>query len=164
MRGNYWLCNFGGLAMKVCQLGLLVVALAVASQAVAADGQPSDATLAAMGLSDLRVMTDSEGLAVRGMGFGGAWAYGQSFAAVSTKFGSAASKNGYSAEGKYKAGGENYSFAGVEVKQGGNHGGGDYGHSSQGGGCNSCGGHGGSKPQSFSINAFAGGSSIGYRK
>ncbi len=151
--------------MKVCQLGLLVVALAAASQAVAADGQPSDATLAAMGLSDLRVMTDSEGLAVRGMGFGGAWAYGQSFAAVSTKFGSAASKNGYSAEGKYKAGGENSSYAGVEVKQGRrqprrrrlrN--------SSQGGGCNSCGGHGGSKPQSFSINAFAGGSSIGYRK
>jgi hypothetical protein len=145
--------------MKVCQLGLLVAALAGVSQAFAADGQPSGATLAAMGLSDLRVMSDHDGLAVRGMGFGGAWAYGQSFAAVSTKYGSSASTNGYSAEGKYQAGGENYSFAGVEVKKsGGSHGGNS---------CNSCGGYGGnggSKPKTWSIGAFAGGSSTGYRK
>src|SRR3989304_5703758 len=98
--------------MKVCQLTLLVVALFFgtllgASQALAAGGLPSDATLAAMGLSELRVMTDGEGLAVRGLGFNGANAYGQSFAVVSTLYGSAGSFNGYNASGKYKASGEN---------------------------------------------------------
>lgn len=146
--------------MKVCLLGLLVAALAGASQALAVDGRPSDATLASMGLSDLQVMSDLDGLAVRGMGFGGAWAYGQSFAAVSTKYGSSASTNGYRSEGNYAAGGENFSFAGVEVKKsGGSHGGNS---------CNSCGGYGGngggSKPKTWSIGAFAGGSSTGYRK
>ncbi len=166
--------------MKVCQLGLLVAALAAASQALAAEGVPSDATLAAMGLANLHVMSDSEGLAVRGLGFNGAWAHGQSFAVVMTPYGSSGSTNGYQAEGKNWASGDNFSFAGVEIKQyGGNHGGGDYGNQGSygnnskggynnskggyGGGCNSCGGYGGGKPQPITISAFAGGWSTGHR-
>jgi hypothetical protein len=153
------------MAMKICPLALLVAALAASSQAVAADGRPSNATLAAMGLENLHVMSDSEGLAVRGLGFSGAKAYGQSFAVVMTPYGSSGSTNGYNAIGKNKASGENFSFAGVEIKQYGGHdngggygGGNDYG--SRGSSCNSCGG---GKPQSVSISAFAGGSSTGYR-
>jgi hypothetical protein len=151
--------------MKVFQLSLLVVALFVgalmgAAQALAASGRPSDATLAAMGLADLRVMTDSEGLAVRGLGYNGASAYGKSFAVVASHGAIAGSTNGYKASGKYKASGHNISFAKVEVETESDHGGGNnggYGNNSYGGG------HGG-KPQSFEIKAIAGGSSSGYRK
>ena len=134
--------------MKVCQLILLVVAALSASQALAANGQPSDATLAAMGLSDLNVMSDSEGLAVRGLGWSGSSAYGQSFAVVATKGAVAGSTNGYKSSGKKVAGGSNLSFASVEVK----------------------GGHGSScyddccRPQPVKVKAIAGGSSIGFRK
>ena len=83
---------------------------------------PARRTLAAMGLSDLRVMSDSEGLAVRGLGWSGSSAYGQSFAVVSTKGAVAGSTNGYKSSGKKVAGGANFSFAAVEVSKGG-HGG-----------------------------------------
>ncbi len=149
--------------MKVFQLGLLVVALLVgapmgAAQALAASGRPSDATLAAMGLSDLRVMSDGEGLAVRGLGYNGASAYGKSFAVVASHGAIAGSTNSYKASGKYKASGHNLSFAEVEVEveSEGGHGGG-HGKKSYGGG------H-GSQPKSFEIKAIAGGSSSGYRK
>ena len=133
--------------MKVCKLALTLAALLATPQTFAADGCPSDSTLAAMGLADLNVISDDAGLAVRGHGFFGAKAYGQSFAAVAAKGGIASSTNGYFAKGNKYAGGDNFSFAGVEVKQSGGH----YGS-----------GHGGGK--SFSIGAFAGGSSSGYRK
>lgn len=130
--------------MKVFQLALLAVAMIGAQQALAADGRPSDATLAAMGLSDLHVMSDSDGLAIRGLGFNGAKAFGFSFAVVASPFGSAGSTNGYQASGKYKASGHNLSFAGIEVKSHGNP-------------CNPC------QTPSISIKAFAGGSSTGHR-
>ena len=155
--------------MKVCQLAVLVAALVIGALAanspvLAAEGVPSDATLAAMGLSGLNVISDSEGLAVRGMGWTSA--YGQSFAVVSIKGATAGSTNGYKASGKKQASGENFSFAGVEVKHGGGHGGGGYGNQSyggggHGGGCNDGCGH---SPKPIKINAFAGGSSIGSRK
>ena len=162
--------------MKVCHLALVVVALFVgaligASQASAKNGLPSNETLSAMGLSNLRVMSDREGLAVRGMGYNGASANGKSWAAVSGYGASAGSQNGYSVHGKYKASGENESYAGIEVKQsGGSHGGGygsGGGNGSSGshgssGGYGSGGGHGG-KPKSIKITAFSGGSSSGHR-
>ena len=153
--------------MKLCQLGLLVMALFVGalmttSQALAACGLPSDTTLAAMGLSDLRVMSDSEGLAIRGLGFNGASAYGKSFAVVSSHGATAGSVNGYNANGKYVAAGHNNSYAGIEVESGDGHdNGGGYGNNSKGGhgdNCNSC------QPKSIKIKAFSGGSSIGIRK
>jgi len=150
--------------MKVYQLSLLVVALITgalmgASQALAADGRPSQATLASMGLADLNVMTDSEGLAVRGLGYYGASAAGKSWASIAGYGASAGSVNSYNAKGKYLAGGRNESEAELEVKTGGgydNHGGG-YGNKSK----NS---HGSSKPKSIKIEVFAGGSSIGFTK
>jgi len=152
--------------MKVCLLTLLVAALAVGaqlgtSQALAAGGVPSDATLAAMGLADLHVLTDSEGLAVRGLGYSGfgASAFGKSWAVISTPHGSAGSFNGYNAVGNHQASGDNFSFAGVEFQSSGGYHGkskGSYG----GNKCNSCGGYGG---QPRSIGIFSGGSSTGHR-
>jgi hypothetical protein len=154
--------------MKVCKLSLLVAALLVgaltaASQALAAGGVPSDATLAAMGLTDLRVMTDSEGLAVRGLGYSGfgAAAFGKSWAVISTPHGSAGSFNGYNSVGNYQASGDNFSFAGVEFQQSGGHNNKSSNKSKggkSGGGCNSCGY---SQPKSIGI--FSGGSSTGHR-
>ena len=140
--------------MKVCQLGLLaaaLVAVGMISASQAADGQPSGATLAAMGLSDLRVMNDSEGLAVRGLGWSGSSAYGQSFAVVATHGAVAGSSNGYKSSGKKVAGGSNLSYAAVEVSKGGGHGGGCY---------DDC----GHQVKSVKVKAIAGGSSIGFRK
>lgn len=151
--------------MKVRHLALVAVALAAASPAFAADGRPSDEALTAMGLSGLNVISDEAGLTVRGFGYNGASAYGQSFAVVATNGGAAGSTNGYKANGKKKAAGANLSFAGVEVSQGGGHGGGDYGPlysqgGNYGGGCNdgcppSC------KPKSIKVFAISGGSSYG---
>jgi hypothetical protein len=133
-------------------VALFVGALLGAAQAQAAGGQPSDATLAAMGLSELRVMSDSEGLNIRGLGYNGASAYGQSFAVVSSHGATAGSTNGYNAKGKYVAAGHNNSYAGVEVETGGGHGGGYCDPCSQ------------PKPIKVKVKAFAGGSSSGYRK
>jgi hypothetical protein len=146
--------------MKVCQLSLLVVALITgtlmgASQALAADGRPSQTTLASMGLADLHVMTDSEGLAVRGLGYYGASAAGKSWASIAGYGASAGSVNSYNAKGKYVAGGRNESEAGLEVKTSGGYG--NHGNKSN----NS---HGSSKPKSIKIEVFAGGSSIGFTK
>jgi len=146
--------------MKVFQLSLLVVALASASQASAANGLPSQATLEAMGLSGLNVMTDSEGLAIRGLGYTGASAYGKSWANVSTHYASAGSVNGYNVKGKHLAGGRNESEAEVEIEFKKGHGGG-YGDKKSKGGQD--GGY-GSKPKSIEISVFAGGSSIGFTK
>jgi hypothetical protein len=138
---------------------LLVVAMG-ASQALAAGGLPSQATLSAMGLAELRVMSDSEGLAIRGLGYSGASAAGKSWASIAGYGAAAGSVNSYNAKGKYLAGGRNESEAELEIKVGDNHnnhgGGGGYDNKSKGG-------H-NSKPQSIKIEVSAGGSSIGFTK
>jgi hypothetical protein len=152
--------------MKVCQLCLVLVAMMGASQALAANGLPSQADLAAMGLSGIEVMTDSEALAVRGLGFNGTSAYGHSFAFVSSQGSSAGSVNGYKAKGKHFSAGRNESEAELEIEVSGGHNGGYGGNSkkkgghSSGGHCNVC----SPKPFSVSIEASAGGSSIAIRK
>jgi hypothetical protein len=156
--------------MKVCQLCLVLVAMMGASQALAANDLPSQADLAAMGLSGIEVMTDSEALAVRGLGYNGASAYGHSFAFVSSQGSAAGSVNGYKAKGKHFAAGRNESEAELEIKVSGGHNGGGYGGNSKskkpkgghtgGGHCNVC----SPKPFSISIEASAGGSSIAIRK
>jgi hypothetical protein len=134
-----------------------MLALAAASQASAA--APSDATLAAMGLSGLEVMSDSEGLAIRGLGYRSTSANGKSYANVSIKGASAGSQNSYSAKGSKFSFGASGSIAGAEVETSGGHGGGS--KSSKGG---HGGGHGGSKPQKVSALAFGGGFSIAKTK
>lgn len=141
--------------MKV-RLTLVAAAILVAAStsARAAEGVPSNDTLAAMGLTGLNVISDNEGLNIRGMGYNGASAFGQSFAVVSTKGATAGSTNGYKASGKKLAAGANLSFAEVEVSQGkGSHGNNCY---------DGCGN--GGKPKNVTVRAIAGGGSIGLRK
>ena len=146
--------------MKVRLLILLVVVMG-ASQALAAGGVPSQATLASMGLANLRVMSDSEGLAIRGLGYNGASAAGKSWASIAGHGAAAGSTNSYNAKGKHLAGGRNESEAELEIEVGGNHGGNNHGG---GYGSKSKGGHGSSKPKSIEISVSAGGSSFGFRK
>ena len=180
--------------MRVCQLSVfVVVALIGASQAMAESGLPSQSDLDAMGLAGLQVMSDVEGLSVRGMGFNGVSAYGNSWASVASHGASAGTKNGYNSHGNYLAGGHNESEAEleIEIEISGGHNGGEWGNKSKGGhsngghnsgGCGNCskgghskgghskGGHdsGGhnSQPKSVNINVnvSAGGSSIAFRK
>lgn len=104
------------------------------SNAKAAEGISAGA-MSDMGLSALTVMSDSDGLAVRGKGYHGCTscgprgktapsskAFGNSFATIATTgcdscapAGGAHSENGYLAEGPYAASGENYSEAGATV-------------------------------------------------
>src|SRR3990172_9591406 len=84
-------------------------------------GLPSDAALAAMGLSGIEVMSDSEATEIRGMGYlPYASVRGRSRARVSLngqvdEDAGAGSRNRYRAKGKYEASGENRSDAYLEV-------------------------------------------------
>jgi hypothetical protein len=110
-------------------MGVLVIA--GQSRALAEDGAPSRATLNAMGLSGLSVISDDEAMDIRGEGFGSggssAAAWGSSWANVETPFGSAGSENSYDAHGKHSASGSNLSFAGFEITTSGSKGGKDHG-------------------------------------
>jgi hypothetical protein len=102
----------------------LVAVLAQSLQA--ADGRPSQATLAAMGLGGMTILSDEEAISVRGFGWksskngnGGSSVavFGNSKADINLgPFGSAHSENGYAAEGSHFAKGANGSHAGVELK------------------------------------------------
>lgn len=87
----------------------LVIALVFLCQALASaeEGLPSQATLKAMGLSDMQVMSDQEALAVRGQG---AHAWGDSYARIGTRADSAETNDNahYNARGKYYAAGGSY--------------------------------------------------------
>jgi hypothetical protein len=133
-----------------CSALVFAIVAAMSSVSWAAE-RPSQQVLADMGLDGLAVMTDSEGMAVRGLGYSGTGAFGWGFAAVAGYGGSAGSTNGYSAKGPHKSYGANSSVAGIEITQSGGY-----------GGCGHCGkGSGGS---SKGIVAFSGGSSYGGRK
>ncbi len=69
-------------------------------------------------MTDLIVMSDVEGLSVRGLGYAPVKVAGWGFAKVSYKGASAGSKNSYEATGKHKAWGSNESEAGVEISRG----------------------------------------------
>jgi hypothetical protein len=103
-------------SLKVCGLALAVVA-SLSSAALACDCL-SQTVLSDMGLGGLVVMTDSEALSVRGMGYSPTHAAGWSWASIKFKGASAGSKNSYSAKGKHKAFGDSNSEAGVEIARG----------------------------------------------
>ncbi len=152
-------------------IGLAIAILLAVGQSVRAeDGRPSQAALEEMGLGGLAVMSDSDGMSVRGHGFKGhgggssVEVYGHSSASINTPFGDARSRNGYEAEGKHHASGKNGSWAGVEIKvshskpkPGHGGGGGEYGGKPRGGGGWGSGGHGGGKTTVLSVKVFAGG-------
>jgi hypothetical protein len=110
-------------------LPMLVAALVCVAGSAKADGI-SASTLDEMGLSGLTVVSDSDALSIRGMGWTDSmnvwkakkrkdtkqiWsaAAGNSIATVTDKHGngSATSQNSYGAEGPYAASGENFSEA-----------------------------------------------------
>jgi len=161
--------------MSLRTLGHCVTAAALAaalSQSTRADdSRPSEQTLAAMGLSSMTVVSDEQAMNVRGHGFMGggssAVAFGNSFATFNTPFGTSHSENGYAAEGRKFAAGDNYSEAGVELritrsrggifgKSGGGMTGGNAWRGKPGG---NMGGHpgGAGRTTSFSVRVFAGG-------
>jgi len=106
----------------------VVVCLAAAS--AQADNGISSGMLKAMGLSSLSVMSDSDALSIRGMGYNGgsrgnygkkkverpsASAEGRSWAKVELEgensSGEAGTRNSYKANGRYEASGDNFSEA-----------------------------------------------------
>jgi hypothetical protein len=132
---------------------IAVVAL-LARVTSASDGRPSRDSLAEMGLSGLVVLTDGDAMAIRGQGFkpsSSARAWGNSFATINTKGGSASSENGYAANGKHYASGNNLSFAGAIFTTSG--GKGDWGKP----GRNGMGGKPGGHTTVKSVIVFAGG-------
>jgi hypothetical protein len=109
--------NFG-----IACVALLVVASLVGS-ASAADSI-SKSTLSSMGLGSMQLMSDSDGLAVRGMGTSASvWGEG-----IANYPGGQASLNGYDASASHRHGGssaqgKNFSFAGsVKVNYSSNRG------------------------------------------
>ena len=76
---------------------LSIVFAMTATQAFAADGQVSQNALDAFGLSSLQVVSDADGMNVRGQG-SFTYVSGGSFSAVGSPFGATATAN------KYKAG------------------------------------------------------------
>jgi hypothetical protein len=153
-----WVNNSEG----ACDAMFCAIGAAMVSATWAA--QPSQLVLNDMGLGNLVVMSDSDALTVRGMGYSSVRAYGHSWASVSLWGASAGSENGYSSKGKRKAWGSTDSHAGVVIEVRGGHGGGKGGGKSYGGG----GGRGGKGGKvgggSIKVVAFSGGSSRAGRK
>ena len=128
------------------------IAMLVVSQSVRAEeGRPSQAALEQMGLGGLAVISDEEGMSVRGHGYNhgsthsSVNVFGNSFATIQTPLGDAHSENGYAASGKHYASGKNGSWAGVKIVT--SHG--TPGHGRPG--------HGGAATTVKSIKFFAGG-------
>jgi len=120
--------------MKRCLFVVLAASMLVAFVGVARaeHGMPSQATLRAMGLSGMQVMSDREAMGVRGMGYYSsrekpkAIAFGISYAKVSGHYGSrAGTVDVFFAKGKHYAAGAHGSIAGKVIISfdGGGHGG-----------------------------------------
>ena len=135
----------------------LASAMTVAMVSATWASEPSREVLGDMGLGGLVVMSDDEGLAVRGFGYSPVKASGVSWATVRGKGASAGSINKYSSTGKHKAWGESDSHAGIVIVKGSI--GGDGGNDTYGNG----GGHGG-RIKVKAVIAFSGGSSHAGRK
>jgi hypothetical protein len=147
----------------------------VGSSVLAAEDRPSQALLEQMGLGGMVVMSDADGMSVRGHGFQGGRSssvrvFGNSFATINGRNGGAHSENGYVVEGKHFAAGANGSVAGVIHTSSGGRKGGSYnrpkssskfgGRSGGMGGGYGGGVGGGTRVRSTTF--FAGGFSVGF--
>ncbi len=119
--------------MKRCLIVVLAASMLVAFVGVARaeHGMPSQATLRAMGLSGMQVMSDREAMGVRGMGYYSsrekpkAIAFGISYAKVSGHYGArAGTVDVFFAKGKHYAAGAHGSIAGKVIISFGGGGGG----------------------------------------
>src|ERR1700676_5352349 len=90
-------------------LSIASVLVLSAAPAMAGDGHLSQKSLAKMGLSGMQVMTDSQGMSVRGTSI--AVVSGSSFSFIEGEGGVAGSHNSYFAAGHNSASGTNVSFA-----------------------------------------------------
>jgi len=155
--------------MKRCLTVVMAASMLVAFVGIAQakNGMPSQATLQAMGLSGMQVMSDSEAMNIRGLGYQShskskAIAFGISYANVGGHGAGAGSLDGFYAEGKHYAGGSHGSIAGkIVITKGGkkrrrrsDNGPMPY---TNGGGGNGGGGHGGGGVQVKATIVFAGG-------
>ncbi len=94
--------------MKVL-LGLAAVVAFSATSAMAGEGRVSDQSLAKMGLANMKTMSDSQGMHIRGLSV---LVGGGSYATINGVGGSSGSVNFYLADGKHSASGDNASVAG----------------------------------------------------
>jgi hypothetical protein len=147
-------------------LGLVAAIALLGSTVRAAEDRPSQALLAQMGLGGMSVLSDTDALAVRGHGYqtkrssSSVRVYGNSFATIHTKNGTAHSENGYAVQGTHFAAGANGSVAGVIHVSSGRKGGGGYGKpTTYGRKPGGAGGGGGVNIRSTVV--FAGGFSVG---
>jgi hypothetical protein len=116
----------------MAKVSIFTAALCLFACQAFADQGISSTTLDEMGLAGMEIMSDSDALAVRGMGFlphppkpstrkraQKPWVAvgGISLAALEHEDGKAGSINFYLAEGKYKASGENFSQASKVVEK-----------------------------------------------
>jgi hypothetical protein len=103
--------------MKNLSVFLPAVALMVAlsGSAMADNGAINSATLNAMGLAGIELMSDDAAMEIRGLGYKrGSLAFGISYATTGGRRGpSAGTLDGYLAHGKYMAMGDHYSEAGM---------------------------------------------------
>ncbi len=144
------------LVRSVLSLSVALLLFAGASPACAEQGLPSQSMLSDLGLSGMAVMSDADAMAIRGFGYQpqygnrSATAYGGSYASISGYGGKAYSENGYFSSSRYRASGNNDSYAGIRVR-----------HSPRRGRGYGGGGHGRSRPRPHvkKIVVFAGGSS-----
>jgi hypothetical protein len=90
-------------------LGMAAVVAFSVVPALAGEGRVSDQSLAKMGLSGMKAMSDVQGMQFRGLSVE---VGGFSSATISGVGGSASSVNFYGATGKHSASGENLSVAG----------------------------------------------------
>jgi hypothetical protein len=90
-------------------LSIASVLVLSAAPAFAGQGQVSHQSLTKMGLSGMQLMSDDQGMQVRGLSI--AVAAGGSIATISGEGGHATSVNGYFAAGNHSADGNNVSFA-----------------------------------------------------
>ena len=100
--------------MKKLILVLPVIAVLCFANAVKADnGAIDNATLSAMGLGGVEVISDQEAMKVRGQGFfvgtSAALAFGASFSTIDSPFGATGTVDGFFADGRYHAAGSHQS-------------------------------------------------------
>jgi hypothetical protein len=102
----------GNVVCALCAVLGLVVSAGLANA-----GQPSASKMRQMGLYGAPVASDSEAMAVRGMGFAAVW--GKSKVEYNRYGIEAKAENSYVAAGSHRASGKSFSFAGkVEIETG----------------------------------------------
>ena len=101
--------------LSVC-MSAVALMIALSGSAKAENGAIDRATLNAMGLAGINLLSDDAAMEIRGLGYKpGSLAFGISYAKTGGKGGSAGTLDGFLAKGRYMAMGEHLSEAGTSV-------------------------------------------------